>query len=272
MTRGTIVLFVGLFSVLFLHRSLSATKWFSLVIVVLGVGIVGLSGIIEQQAGPPHLPGDTEPLARSSAQHALDLIRRSIADTDDTAASNAWRTIVGMMLIFLAQTFNAGQFVLEESIMRSSTVGPLQVVAFEGTFGLVLTVLCQVLLYVAYGSTESGRGGYFDMKAGWEDIISHRSIWVSSLLIMVCVGAFNFFGLSVTKNISATSRSTIDTCRVLFVWLTSLGLGWEHFRWLQVLGFVILVYGTFLYNEIVRMPRWKSVQRGSDEEEERRDE
>ena len=214
--------------------------------------------MIEQKAGPPHLPGDTEP-------HALDLIRRSFAESDDIA----WRTIVGMLLIFLAQTFTASQFVLEESIMHSSMVGPLQMVAFEGTFGLVLTVLCQVVLYAAYGSTDSGRGGYFDMKAGWEDIVGHRSIWVSSLLIMVCVGAFNFFGLSVTKNVSATSRSTIDTCRVLFVWLTSLGLGWEHFRWLQVLGFVILVYGTFLYNEIVRMPSWKSVQRGSAEEERR---
>jgi len=40
----------------------------------------------------------------------------------------------------------------------------------------------------------------------------------------------------------------------LFVWLTSLGLGWERFRWLQVLGFALLVYGTFLYNEIVSMP------------------
>ena len=267
MTRGTIVLFVGLFSVLFLHRSLSATKWFSLVIVVLGVGIVGLSGMIEQKAGPPHLPGDTEPHVLSLAQPGFDLIRRSLADPDD----NAWRTIVGMLLVFLAQTFNAGQFVLEESIMHSSTVGPLQMVAFEGTFGLVLTVLAQVLLYAVYGSTESGRGGYFDMKAGWDDIIGHRSIWVSSLLIMVCVSAFNFFGLSVTKNVGATSRSTIDTCRVLFVWLTSLGLGWEHFRWLQVLGFVVLVYGTFLYNEIVRMPSWKSVKRGSNEEE-RRDE
>jgi drug/metabolite transporter (DMT)-like permease len=271
MTRGTLVLFVGLFSVLFLHRSLSATKWFSLVIVVLGVGIVGLSGMIEQKPGPPHLPGDTEPPALSSAQHALDLIRRSFAESDGSAASDSGRIILGMMLIFLAQTFTASQFVLEESIMHSSTVGPLQMVAFEGTFGLVLTLLLQVLLYATYGSTDSGRGGYFDMRAGWEDITGHRSIWVSSLLIMVCVGAFNFFGLSVTKNVSATSRSTIDTCRVLFVWLTSLGLGWEHFRWLQVLGFVVLVYGTFLYNEIVRMPNWKSVQGGSTEEERRDD-
>src|SRR5579871_544209 len=48
--------------------------------------------------------------------------------------------------------------------------------------------------------------------------------------------SFNFFGLSVTRNVSATSRSIIDTLRTLFVWLVSLGLGWERFNWLQVLG------------------------------------
>jgi hypothetical protein len=65
---------------------------------------------------------------------------------------------------------------------------------------------------------------------------------------------FNFFGLSVTRQISATSRSTIDTCRTLFIWIVSLGLGWETFKWLQVLGFVLLVWGTGVFNEIVSPP------------------
>lgn len=65
---------------------------------------------------------------------------------------------------------------------------------------------------------------------------------------------FNFFGLSVTRTVSATSRSTIDTCRTLFIWIVSLGLGWETFKWLQVLGFALLVYGTFLFNGLVQPP------------------
>ena len=69
---------------------------------------------------------------------------------------------------------------------------------------------------------------------------------------MGCSG-FNFFGLSVTRSVSATARSTIDTCRTLFIWLVSLGLGWETFKWLQILGFALLVYGTFVFNDIVRL-------------------
>jgi hypothetical protein len=72
---------------------------------------------------------------------------------------------------------------------------------------------------------------------------------------------FNFFGLSVTRTVSATSRSTIDTCRTLFIWIVSLGLGWETFKWLQVLGFALLVYGTFLFNDLIRPPMKSCVER-----------
>lgn len=34
----------------------------------------------------------------------------------------------------------------------------------------------------------------------------------------------------------------------------SLGLGWESFKWLQILGFAMLVYATFLFNGIVQPP------------------
>lgn len=36
--------------------------------------------------------------------------------------------------------------------------------------------------------------------------------------------------------------------------MVSLSLGWEAFKWLQVAGFVLLVYFTFLFNGVVRPP------------------
>jgi len=38
------------------------------------------------------------------------------------------------------------------------------------------------------------------------------------------------------------------------VWIYSLLAKWEHFRWLQLAGFVVLLFGTALFNEIVRLP------------------
>jgi hypothetical protein len=59
------------------------------------------------------------------------------------------------------------------------------------------------------------------------------------------ISLFNYFGLSVTRHVSATARSLTDTCRTLSIWLVSLGLGWEKLLFpislLQVLGFSFLV-------------------------------
>lgn len=36
--------------------------------------------------------------------------------------------------------------------------------------------------------------------------------------------------------------------------MASLGLGWETFKWLQIVGFALLVYATFVFNGVVDPP------------------
>lgn len=243
MTRGALVLFVGLFSVLFLRRHLFLYQWLSLAGVVTGVAVVGLAGAMSADTSTNASDGSTVDAAAA------------VAD----AGTEALRVIIGVLLIAGAQIFTATQFVLEEWILERSTVAPLTMVGYEGMFGLAVTVLGMVVLHLTVGRTDGGRLGYFDMVAGWQQMTADLRILVSSLLIMVSIGCFNFFGLSVTQSISATSRSTIDTCRTLFIWLVSLSLGWETFKGLQVAGFVLLVYFTFTFNGIVNMP-WQSLK------------
>ncbi|KAJ4316808.1 hypothetical protein N0V84_007676 [Fusarium piperis] len=237
MTRGALVLFVGLFSVVFLKRHLHLFQWLSLVGVVLGVAVVGLAGALwpdekpEQSMGGPNEDSVT-----------------------DGGLSDAARAVVGVLLIAGAQIFTATQFVLEEWILENSPIEPIRVVGWEGIFGFTVTVLAMIVLHAAIGSTPAGRYGYFDMVEGWHQMIGNKKVLLSSILIMISIGGFNFFGLSVTRSVSATSRSTIDTCRTLFIWIVSLGLGWETFKWLQIVGFALLVYFTFLFNGIVQPP------------------
>ncbi|PWY65256.1 hypothetical protein BO94DRAFT_355854 [Aspergillus sclerotioniger CBS 115572] len=245
MTRGALVLFVGLFSVLFLHRKLHLYHWLALFIVVLGVALVGLAGALFSD----HQGHDVS--QESTAATVAHAIREVQATTQSPQAVQA---IIGVLLIAAAQIFTASQFVLEEWILENYEMDPLQVVGWEGIFGFSVTVIGSIILYLVVGRTEAGRYGYFDAKEGWSQVFNNRAIAMSSFLIMISIGGFNFFGLSVTRTVSATSRSTIDTCRTLFIWLVSLALGWETFKWLQVAGFALLVYGTFLFNEIVRPP------------------
>ena len=248
MTRGALVLFVGVFSVIFLKRRLAAYQWFALLTVVAGVAIVGLAGAVA-----PNPQAQPEP---RSLMHSALVHPRSDANRIKTTevSHGAVLVIGGVFMIALAQIFTATQFVLEEFILHKYELQPLRVVGWEGLFGFFVTVVAMIVLHLAIGRTEQGRNGYFDAVEGWRQVTQNRAIAVTSILIMLSIGGFNFFGLSVTRSLSSTSRSTIDTCRTLFIWIVSLGLGWETFKWLQIVGFALLVYGTFLFNDLVQPP------------------
>ncbi|KAI1133061.1 hypothetical protein F5Y10DRAFT_155755 [Nemania abortiva] len=235
MTRGALVLFVGLFSLVFLGRKLHLFQWLSLFGVVLGVALVGLAGAIQ-------------PDTKANATSLSALV------AEDPAAAEAVRVVLGVLLIAGAQIFTATQFVLEESLLERSSIEPIEVVGWEGLFGLAVTLIGMLVLHFAIGRTDAGRLGPFDLVEGFRQMVENKVVLISSFLIMISIGGFNFFGLSVTRSVSATSRSTIDTCRTLFIWIVSLGLGWETFKWLQVAGFALLVYFTFLFNGIVQPP------------------
>lgn len=268
MTRGALVLFVGLFSVIFLKRRLHLFQWFALFTVVLGVAIVGLAGALYKD--------------HKAASTAVLMLRAAVKEVAQQAHTpETLKAIIGVCLIAGAQIFTAFQFVLEEFILEKYALEPLKIVGWEGIFGFSVTTIAMLVMYAAVGRTQAGRFGYWDLAEGWRQITSYRPIGVSSILIMISIGhvscsllniallisnrGFNFFGLSVTHTVSATARSTIDTCRTLFIWIVSLFLGWESFKWLQVVGFGLLVYGTFLFNGLVRPPLQRCVVRDVEE-------
>ncbi|KAH9825306.1 hypothetical protein DFH28DRAFT_1047551 [Melampsora americana] len=229
MIRGALPLWVALFSVLFLKRTYKAHKWLSLSIITFGVALVGFAG--------------------SSQSKEQDQMK-SFGSEDGS------RTVLGIFLIFFAQVFSASQFVVEEKIMTKFEVPPLEAVGLEGLFGLLSTLISIPILHIFIGSKPTGRKGYFDANEGLHQILSNSQILWSSLAIAFSISMFNFCGLAVTKSISATVRSVIDTCRSIGIWIVSIGLGWERFDGVQLIGFLILIFGTFLFNEIWTYPIW----------------
>jgi drug/metabolite transporter (DMT)-like permease len=175
MTRGALVLFVGLFSVIFLRRRLNLFQWFALVTVVFGVGIVGLAGAIYKDH-------KAAPSAVLIAREAMAVIVR------EARTPEALRTILGVFLIAGAQIFTASQFVLEEYILHKYALEPLKVVGWEGLFGFLVTVWGMIILHLAIGRTNAGRYGYFDLVEGWREITHYKPIGVSSILIMISIG------------------------------------------------------------------------------------
>lgn len=67
-----------------------------------------------------------------------------------------------------------------------------------------------------------------------QEIRASRQLQLSTLGSVASIAFFNFFGISVTKSLSGAARATIDACRTLFIWMFSLGVGWERFHGLEV--------------------------------------
>ncbi|BFZ55252.1 hypothetical protein PYCC9005_002292 [Savitreella phatthalungensis] len=227
MCRGALVLFVGLFSVIFLRRQLARFQWFALFQVTAGVFLVGLSTVIGARPSTPHEPTSAE-------------------------STNFARTLAGVLMIVGAQIFTASQFVLEEFILGKYSIEPIKVAGYEGIYGLFIVTTGMFIAHITYGSTPKGADTTWDVQSGLNAIGHDPKLVLAFMIFAVSIAAFNFFGLSVTRTVSATSRSTIDTCRTLFIWAVSLALGWETFKVLQLIGFVLLVHATLVFNGVVR--------------------
>jgi drug/metabolite transporter (DMT)-like permease len=182
MLRGAVVIFTGIFSYLFLHRRLRPFEWFSLVCVVLGVAIVGLSSVLFPQTRP----------GATSEDEALD-----------------WSSFAGVLLVLGAQIFTATQFVVEEKILSRYHVTPLKAVGLEGSFGMVSVLGALPILHVLFRDQST----YFDMVQGFHDFFDHPGVWQTGIAISLSIAFFNWFGLSITHTVSATARSTIDASR-----------------------------------------------------------
>ena len=129
--------------------------------------------------------------------------------------------------------------------MARYSVAPLVAVGFEGLFGALSIVIVLPILPKLRPSLPPSAQPFFDLQRGLEQMLNTPTVLWSGVAIAFSISLFNFFGLSVTRHVSATARSLTDTCRTLSIWIISLGLGWERLLWpislLQVLGFSLLV-------------------------------
>jgi len=218
MLRGSVVIFTGILSKVFLKRQLYPFQWLGMFFVLLGLGGVGLASVLG-------------------------------GGSDD---ANAPDPILGDILIISAQVVVAIHMVLQEKFISKHNLPVLQVVGTEGLFGFIFTSFALVFLYLIPGSNGDGH-----VEDSPDAIVQISNSWVIPLALsgnVISIAFFNWFGASVTKYIDSTTRMVLDSVRTFVIWGVSLGVGWQDFNYLQVIGFALLLTGTAVYNKIVVVP------------------
>ncbi|XP_033642637.1 solute carrier family 35 member F6-like [Asterias rubens] len=222
MLRGAVVIFTGLLSVAFLHRKLLVHHWLGMLCVLLGLILVGLADIDELESG----------------DHDINSI------------------ITGDLLIIMAQIITATQMVVEEALLKKHKIPALQVVGWEGFFGFfILSTLLVPFYFINAGQLSELPDHVLDNAIdAFYQIKNNTFILVGTVGTIVSIAFFNFSGVSVTKEMNATTRMVLDSLRTMVIWAVSLIVRWENFEWLQLLGFFSLILGTFIYNDAVFAP------------------
>merc|ERR1740138_2031502 len=212
MTRGAIVIFTCVFSIVFLGRRQHGYHVMGVCLVFLGITLVSLSAFINPSA--------------------------STAASSQTMAAK----LFGIGLCITAQVFQASMLVYEEKIMSQYSVPPLQVVGMEGLFGIIFGMF--LLSGLNYAGIESTPAAAYQMKHS-------LPLSIAVIGSIFSIAFFNFSGVTVTQNASAVARSTIDVSRTILIWMVELAVGWNAFNAIQLAGFVVLALGTLIYNRLV---------------------
>jgi len=216
MLRGSVIIFTGIMSVIFLKRKLRMYHWAGMVLVLLGLGCVGVASFF-------------------------------LGDSDQ-----APHPILGDIVIVSAQIVVAVQMVVEEKFIGKYKIPPLQVVGWEGIWGFSILSCILVVFYFIPGQSA---GNHFEnVPDAFVQIGNSWVILVSVLGNIFSIAFFNYFGISITKYASATTRMVLDSVRTLIIWAYSLAVGWQQFQYFQLIGFFLLLQGTCIYNEMILVP------------------
>eukprot|EP00931_Biecheleriopsis_adriatica_P049911 TRINITY_DN28885_c0_g1_i1.p1 TRINITY_DN28885_c0_g1~~TRINITY_DN28885_c0_g1_i1.p1 ORF type:complete len:352 (-),score=79.97 TRINITY_DN28885_c0_g1_i1:23-1078(-) len=217
MTRGAIVIFTCLFSVVFLGKRQYKHHLVGVFMVFIGITLVSLSTFVN-------------PAQKSSETSA--------------GGASLSQALMGIALCVFAQVFQATMLVYEEKIMSNYETEPLQVVGLEGAFGL--TFGCVLLACLRHFGLEDVDAAVYQMQHS-------TPLAIAVIGSIFSIAFFNFSGVTVTQKASAVARSTIDVSRTILIWAVELYMGWNHFNVLELFGFVILAAGTLIYNELIQI-------------------
>lgn len=202
MLRGSVIIFTGLLSVGFLNRKLGVKEWSGIILVMLGLILVGVSDMVEKEEG-----------------------------------SDRNTVMTGNLLIICAQVIISVQMVVEEKYVIGQNIPPLQAVGWEGIFGFIGICLAMIPLnYIPAPPpfTNNARGTLEATMDAFIQIGNSGHLLMAIVGITISIAFFNFAGISVTKELSATTRMVLDSIRTVVIWAVSLSLRWQSFHYLQV--------------------------------------
>ncbi len=101
---------------------------------------------------------------------------------------------------------------------------------WEGTFGFVTLSSLLIPMYFIPVGEKFGNNPRHVLEDAYDGLyqLAHNGLLLTAFCgTVVSIAFFNFAGISVTKEMSATTRMVLDSVRTLVIWGVSLLVGWQ---------------------------------------------
>lgn len=152
------------------------------------------------------------------------------------------------------------QFTIEQRYMEIYILDPFEFAGWEGIWGiLVCLILLPIFQFIPWDSEICNNGVVEHSINAIDQIFANFVLVVLIWSSITVIWFYNGFGLQVTNLVSATNRVVLRQLKIVLIWIFFLLYpyeGHETFKPLQFVGFLILVFGVFLYNEVIVLRFW----------------
>lgn len=255
MLRGSVIVFTAGLSIVLLKRWPRPYQYLGIIVIIGGLVIVGAANIVFEEEGTWHCIDQGE--FSSNQTTTAGPTTTSVYQEECKESKLGSNPLVGDIIIVIGEVFHAFQFIYEEFYLSKYDLPPLKVVGYEGIFGFTTIGILLWPFYFIYTGETFGLGPEYrfeDAIDGFTQIFSSPSVLGWTVGNMFSIAAFNFAGVTVTKELNGTTRAVLDNLRQVFIWAFSLIVGWESFNWMTPIGFAVLIAGIWLYNDVILRP------------------
>lgn len=224
--KGSRALFSALLSIVMFKRNLYAYQWVSLALCLGGLTVSSMGSFL----------------------------------SGSTPVNNL---VLGICLILTAEAFRSVRIVYDEYMMREYKYNPFMIIGLEGVTGTICAAIALVAVNFIPGKDVGGVVEDFDNTIFMTQnstlviiLLTFLPLWVNSMYIS---------GMFVTKLVSAVYNAIVTVLTVAVVWgyeimihycvSTDYGDKWTHYSFMQLLGFVLILISTLMYDATWKMPK-----------------
>lgn len=238
MLRGAAIIFVAIIKQFIMGDKLKGYMWVGISWNVAAIALVGLTAMF--------------------SSHEDQLKQGS---TEDNGGSKA---MLGVFLILLGSVCQAAQYTFEEYLLVASveserTVPPIPPLLLIGMEGLWGSILCLFVLYPVLYAIPGNDFGSLENPFNAVHMITHStSIQVTFFVFFFSTLAYNVLGILITFMLSSVWHAILDNFTPITVWALDIfifyavtrtfGEHWSSWSWMQLVGLLMLFYGTAVYN------------------------